>query len=207
MSLTFYYAPFSSASPVHAALEELGIPYEKVLVDLKKGENKTPQFLALNPNGKVPLLVVDGTPIFESAAIVIHLGETYGEKKGLYPAPGVARALATQWLVWTNVSLGEALSRHQHNVADFIPKERQNAKAAEAAKADVYAHLAILDKALTGKKFLVGDSYTLVDTHAASWATYVQMCGFDLKKFPALHAWSTACVARPAHKKVMQPEA
>jgi glutathione S-transferase len=205
MSITFYYAPFSSASPVHAALEELGIPYEKVHVDLKKGDNKKPEFLALNPNGKVPLLVVDGTPIFESAAIVIHLGETFGEKKGLYPAPGPNRALATQWLVWTNVSLGEALSRHQHNVADYIPKEQHNAKAAEAAKADVYAHLAILDKAPTGKKFLVGDSYSLVDTHVSSWAHYVEMCGFDIKKYAALHAWSTTCLARPAYTKVMTP--
>jgi glutathione S-transferase len=207
MSLTFFYAPFSSASPTHAILEELGVPYEKVHVDLKKAEQKKPEFTKINPNAKVPVLVVDGTPIYESVAIAIYLGETYGEKKGLYPAPGIERAVATKWLVWTNVSLGEALSRHQHNVADYIPNEQKNAKAAEAAKADVNAHLAILDAALSGKKFLVADKFSIVDIHVASWAHYVEMCGFDLKKYAALNAWKTAIVARPAYTKVMTPEA
>jgi glutathione S-transferase len=207
MSLTFHYAPFSSASTVHAALEELGVPYEKVRVDLQKSEQKRPAFLALNPNGKVPLLVHDGAPIFESAAIVIHLGETFGEKARLYPAPGADRALATQWLVWTNVSLAEALSRHQYNTAERIPAEQKNAKAAEVAKADVLAHLAILEKALTGKKFLVGDAFSLVDTHVAGWAHYIGMCGFDTKAFPATHAWMTTTMARPAYTKVMRPDA
>ena len=83
MSLTFYYSPHSSASPVHWTLNELGIPYEKVLIDIKAGDNKKPEFLKLNPNGKVPLIVHDGVAIFESAAIQIYLGETFGVEKGL----------------------------------------------------------------------------------------------------------------------------
>lgn len=207
MSLTFFYSPFSSASPVHAALEELGVPYEKVRVDLQKGEAKKPELLKLNPNGMVPVLVHDGTPIFESVAIILHLGETFGEKKGLFPPPGLERAKAFQWLVWTNVTLGDALSRYQRNSNERIPKEQHNAKAAEVAKADVEARLGILDQALTGRKFLVGESFSLVDSHVSSWAHYVMMCGFDLTKYPALHAWMTACNARPAYVKVMKPDA
>jgi glutathione S-transferase len=89
MSLTFYYSPMSSATRIHWALEELGIPYDKVKVDLAAGDQKKPAYLALNPNGKVPLVVDDGTPIFESLAILIYLGERYGVEKGLFP-PGWA---------------------------------------------------------------------------------------------------------------------
>ena len=93
MSLTFYYTPMSSATRVHWALEELGVPYEKVKMDLAAGDQRKPEYLALNPNGKVPLLVGDGTPIFESLAILLHLGETYGVEKGLFPAPGLERTM------------------------------------------------------------------------------------------------------------------
>jgi glutathione S-transferase len=88
MSLVFYYSPFSSAVTVHWALEELKVPYEKVRIDLQKRDQDKPEFLAKNPNGKVPLLVHDGTPIFESVAILIHLGETFGVERRLFPAPG-----------------------------------------------------------------------------------------------------------------------
>jgi len=100
MSLTFYYSPQSSATPVHWTLEELGIPYEKVPIDLKTEQNKQPAFLKLNPNGKVPLIVHDGVPIFESAAIQIYLGETFGVDKGLFPAAGPRRGEAMKWIVW-----------------------------------------------------------------------------------------------------------
>ena len=205
MSLVFYYAPMSSAVTVHWALEELGVPYEKVKINLQARDQDKADFLSLNPNGKVPLLVHDGTPIFESAAIMIHLGETFGVEKKLFPAPGVRRAEALKWLVWTNVSLGEALSRHQHNTSERIPAERHNAKAAEVAKADVEKHLAILDRALAGKTWLVGDSFSLVDLHASGWVSYVGMCGFEVKRWPNLDAWVKKCSARPSFALSMAP--
>ena len=72
MSLVFHYAPMSSATPTHWALEELGVPYEKVRLDLRARDQDRPAFRALNPNGKVPLLVHDGVPLFESVAILLH---------------------------------------------------------------------------------------------------------------------------------------
>jgi glutathione S-transferase len=206
MSLVFYYSPMSTASMTHIVLEELGISYEKKKVDFKT-DTKKPDFLALNPNGKVPVIVHDGTPIFESAAITAYLGETFGVEKNLFPGPGPKRGVALQWLVWSNVSLGEALSRHQHNVSERIPKEQHNAKAAEVAKADVEKHMAILDAALKGKKFLLGDSFSIVDAHVSSFAGYVAMCGFDTKKWPALDAWVKTCGSRPASERAMKAEA
>ena len=205
MSLIFYYAPQSSAVTVHWALEELGVPYEKVKIDLQARDQDKPAFKALNPNGKVPVLVHDGTPVFESAAIIIHLGETFGVEKKMYPPPGARRAEALKWLVWCNVSVGEALSRHMHNSSERIPAERHNAKAAEVAKVDVEKHLAILDEALTGKTWLVGDSFSLVDVHVAGWAAYVGMCGFDTKRWANLDAWTKRCTARPGFAACMAP--
>ena len=205
MSLVFYYSPMSSAVTVHWALEELGVPYEKVKIDLKARDQDKPAFLALNPNAKVPVIVHDGTPIFESVAIMFYLGETFGEKKKLFPPLGPRRAEAFKWLVWTNVSVGEALSRFQHNTSDRIPDERHNAKAGEIAKADVEKHLGILDAALAGKTWLVGESFSLVDVHVGGWAAYLQMCGFDTKRWPSLDAWATRCMARPGYATSMTP--
>src|SRR6185295_656649 len=147
MSLTFYYSPQSSASPVHFTLEELGIPYEKVKIDLQTQEHKKPEFLKLNPNGRVPLLVHDGVAIFESAAIQMYLGELFGVDKGLYPKPGPQRGEAMKWIVWTNVTLGEALGRFARNMV-WGPEEERNAKAGEAGRKDVESLLKLVDDAL-----------------------------------------------------------
>ncbi len=207
MSLVFYYAPLSTSVTAHWALEELGVPYEKVKLDLQKGDTRKPEFLALNPNGQVPTLVHEGTVIFESAAIIAHLGETFGVEKGLFPAPGPRRGEAFKWLVWTNVSLGSALLRFQHNTSERIPKEQHNAKAAEVARADIEKLLGILDGALQGKTFLVGDSFSLVDVHASAFVGYLGTCGFDLTKWSALGAWLGTCTSRPAHGRIMSPDA
>ena len=207
MSLVFYYAPFSSAATVHWALEELGVPYEKVKIDLRKGDGQKPEYLALNPNGKVPLIVHDGTPIYESIAIIAYLGETFGVEKGLFPSPGPRRGEALQWLAWANVTLGEAQWRYQRNTNERIPKEQHNEKAAEAAKADVDKLLGILDHALQGKTFLVGESFSLVDMHLSGYVGYLGMIGFDVAKWPTIGAWLKVCTSRPAHGRVMSPDA
>ncbi len=205
MSLTFFYAPQSSASPTHWILEELGVPYEKVLVDIAKGDQKKPSFLELNPNGKVPVLSHDGTTVFESVAIALYLGETFGVERGLFPAAGPDRAKAFQWLVWCNVSLGEALSRFAHNTSERFPSDQKNEKAGAAAKEEVQRLLSILDSALNGKTALIGGKFSIVDAHLASWAGYVGMLGVDISKYAAIGAWLKAVSARPAFARSHGP--
>ena len=197
MPIVFHHAPQSSAVTVHWALEELGVPYEDVLVDFKAGETRRPAFLELNPNGKVPLLVHDGVPIFESAAIIIHLGETFGVEKGMFPPPGLRRAEALKWLVWTNVSLGGSLLLWFQATAKVPSAERATAPAGAGARLDVENHLRILDEALSGKTWLVGDAFSLVDVHVIGWTAWVGMCGFDLARYPNLDAWVKRGAARP----------
>lgn len=205
-NLVFYYAPYSSAVTVHWVLEELGVSYEKVKIDLKQRDQDKPSFRALNPNGKVPTLVVDGTPLFESIAITAWLGETYGVEKGFYPAPGPKRGEVLKWMVWTGVSLGEAFSRYQHNnPKGHIPADQHNDKARDAAKKDVDFHLGILEAELTKSRFLVGSSFTFADLYVASWVSYIQMTQYDLSKFPKLVDYVKGNTDRPAFGVAMAP--
>jgi glutathione S-transferase len=201
MSLVYYYSPMSSAARTTWAVEELGVPCERVLVDFRKKETRTPQYLKLNPNGKVPLLVVDGHAIFESVAILIHLGETYGVDKGLYPPPGVERAECLKWIAWASASLLEPLQRYLGNTSSHVPEEQRNARAGELAKQDLEAMLKLLDDALAGRSYLVGDRFTLADLAVAGFVPYMQFVKYDISPFANVKAWSARCLSRPAAQK------
>jgi glutathione S-transferase len=193
MSLVFYYAPMSTASITELVLEELGVPCEKVKLDLQKGDTKKPEYLALNPNGRVPCLVHDGTPLWESAALTMYLGEMFGVERKLYPAPGPKRGEAMKWIVWTNVTLGDAVARNTPNLS---PEEQKN------AKAGIARCLRILNESLEGKQFLVGE-YTVADTHLNSFCDWLRHMQIDFTPFANVNGWSDRCRARPAYQKLM----
>ncbi|MFO0617648.1 MAG: glutathione S-transferase family protein [Polyangiaceae bacterium] len=203
MSITFYYAPMSSATRVHWALEELGIPYEKVKVNLAEKEQKRPEYLALNPNGKVPTLVVDGKPMFESLAMLLFLGEEYGVDKGLFPKAGAARADAFTWMAWASVSVHDIIVRLIKN-GERVPEEQRNAKAREAAIAEAHDHLAVLDAHLAGKEYILGDTFTLADCASASFVPFLGRLGVDSGKYANIQAWVGRCMTRPALGRAMQ---
>jgi glutathione S-transferase len=205
MSITYYYAPMSTAVRTTWAIEELGVQCERVKLDIQKKETKTPAFLKLNPNGMVPLLVVDGTPIFESTAILLYLGETYGVDKGLYPPPGLKRAEVLKWVVWSNVGFFDPVSRWARNTAAYIPAEQHNAKAAEAAKNDMGAAMKIVDDALAGKSYLVDDKFSLADLAVSSYLGWLKFMGYDYSSFKNVTAWGERCLGRPAAVKVNSP--
>ena len=201
MSLIFYYAPHSTATLTELVLEELGIACDRKRIDLKASENKKPEYAKLNPNTKVPLIIHDGVAIWESAAINIYLGETFGVEKKLYPAPGPRRGEVMKWIVWTNVTLGEAVYRRGHN-GDWAEPGLANPKAVDKANADIAELLGILDAALAGKPYLAGD-YTIADTHVNSFCDWLRYSKIDFAPFANINAWSERCSARPAYKTVM----
>lgn len=206
MSLVLYYSPMSTATISSLVLAELGVPHESVKLDIRAGDTKKPDYLKLNPNGKVPLLVHEGVTIFESAAITMYLGETFGVDRNLYPAPGPKRGEAMKWIVWTNVTLGDAVGRWTRNTMQWVPAEQQNAKAGEAGLEDVHDHLRTLDHALEGRQFLVGE-YTLADTHLSSFVDWLRHMKVDMSAYKNVQAWGERCAARPAYIKVTQAEA
>jgi glutathione S-transferase len=194
----------SSAARTTWAVEELAVPCERVRLDFRKNETRKPEYLKLNPNGKVPLLVVDGHPIFESVAILIYLGETYGVEKGLYPAPGIERAECLKWIAWATASLLEPLQRYLGNTSERIPADQRNAKAAEIAKKDLEAMLALLDDALAKREYLVGHRFTFADLAVAGFVPYLRFVQYDIAPYANVSAWAERCLARPAAQKAHQ---
>jgi glutathione S-transferase len=203
MRIVLYYAPMSSATRVYWALEELGLPFEKIKLDLSKGEQQRPEFLKLNPNGKVPTLVVDGQPMFESLAMLIWLGETFGVEKGLFPQAGPARIDALKWLTWGQVTLGEAVFRFLSNTSERWPAELRNAKVAEKARQEIEALLRILDGGLQERDHLCGAGFSLTDCGIASLVGFIARQGFDLSKHANVLAWLGRCTSRPALARAM----
>ncbi|KYF56477.1 hypothetical protein BE08_35615 [Sorangium cellulosum] len=209
MSITFYYAPQSSAFRIRVSLAELDVPHEVVRVDLRAGDQKKPDFLALNPNGKVPTVVIDGTPMFESVAIQIALGERYGVQKGLWPAPGSPEHLtALSWLVWGQVSLLGALFRYMSNTSDYFPKELHNEKQAERALTETRELLRMLDERLEGRPYVTGERCTLVDLDFVSMLGWGLMAAkIDVAELKNLTGWLGRVSERPAVKAATAAEA
>jgi glutathione S-transferase len=209
MSLTFYYAPMSTASLTEAVLAELGTPCDRIKLDISAGDTRKPDFLKLNPNGRVPVIMHEGTPIWESSAITMYLGEVFGVEANLYPAPGPKRGEAMKWIAWSNVTLADAAGRLsaslptadegavQANSLDWVPPEQRSAIALEKAKADLAVCFGILNDGLEGKSFLLGD-YSLADTHLQGIVGWIGSMGIDLTAFPNITGWLQRCMARPA---------
>lgn len=213
MTLTFYTAPMSTASVTEAVLAELGVPHECVVLDITAGETRTADFLKLNPNGRVPTIVHDDVVIWESAAITLYLGETFGTQAGLYPPPGPRRGEAMTWVVWANTNLAEPAGRLflsappeqggvQPGSQDWVAPEEHRAGAADKARADIAAHLRILDGALAGRDFLLGD-YSLADTHLWVFVFWLAMMDVDLTAHPNVAAWKDRVAARRALAEMM----
>ncbi len=202
MSLVFYHSPMSTASITEVVLAELEVPHEVVVLDIRAGDTKKPEFLKINPNGKVPVIVHDGTVIWESSAITMYLGETFGVEKGLYPAAGPLRGEAMKWIAWGGVTLAQAVVRWTHNTMDWVPEDQRNAKIGEIGKTEVLNCLRILDDALEGKEFICG-TYSLADAHLNSFIDWLRMMKVDMSAFTRLNAWGERCSARPAYVRLM----
>jgi glutathione S-transferase len=195
----------STASVTTLILEELGVPCERKKLDIRAGDTKKAEYLQVNPNGVVPCIVHNGVAIWESSAITMYLGETFGVSKSLWPAPGTRRGEAMKWLVWTHVTLGDAVYRWARNTMDWVSVEERNAKAGESGMADMKKHLTVLDGALEGRPFLTGE-YTLADAHVNSFLDWLRHMKVDFTGYGQINAWSERCAARPAFKAAMERE-
>jgi len=197
MSIVLYWHPMSSASPVASALAELGVAHERVKVDIRTGEQRQPEFLALNPNGKVPTLTVDGAPMFETLAIQLWLGERFGVERGLWPAAGTPERLqAMSWCAWAYVSYGAALSRRY--MAAEGEGSRRDAIQAQIALDDMDALLGVLDGHLASREWLLGAAYSLADLVVGSVLGYSAYLGAPVGSHPRVQAWLSRVQARPA---------
>jgi len=196
MSVVFYWYPMSSATPIACALAELAVPHDRVRIDIRGGEQRTPEYLAINPNGKVPCLVVDGTPIFEALAIHLWLGARFGVAQGLWPAEATPERLqAMSWSAWAYVTYAAAINRlHLASSEGDLHSEAH----ADAARSLLRELLDVLEARLSAQQWMVGEAYSLVDLLVAQVVGYGALVGAHVSGHPATARWLEQVMARPA---------
>ena len=163
--IKFYYHPSPNPAKVALFLEEAGLPYELVPVDTRKGEQHQPAFLAINPNAKTPAIVDGDATVFDSNAILLYLAEKTG--KFLPPNTPKVRGEFFSWLMFVATGIGPYSGQAVH-FKHFAPEPQDyavNRYVFEATR-----HWGILDAHLAGRKYMVGDSYTIVDMAVWGWA-------------------------------------
>jgi GST-like protein len=162
--LTFYYSLAPNPMKVALFLEEAGLEYEAIPVDTRKGEQLKPEFTKLNPNNKVPVIVDDGTTVFDSNAILIYLAEKTGK---FLPSD---RAGLLEWMMFVASGVGPYSGQCVH-FRHFAPEPKEYAVKRYLFEAK--RHFGILNDHLAGKEWMVGDSYSIVDMAVWGWARMV----------------------------------
>jgi GSH-dependent disulfide-bond oxidoreductase len=194
MTLTLYTAATPNAYKVSVALEEMSLPYEVVKIDLTAGEQKSPAFLAINPNGRVPALVDNGFPIFESGAILLYLAEKTGL---LMPTDPQGKSRVIQWLMFQMGGVGPMMG--QANVFFRYFPEKIPAAIARY-QAEGRRLFAVMDKQLETQEYLAGD-YSIADIANWCWVRTAKWSGIETEGLPHLQRWKAAINERPAAQR------
>jgi glutathione S-transferase len=200
MTIKLYGIPQSRASRCLWMLEEVGVPYENVPVSFV-GDAQKPDFLKLNPNGRIPVLDDDGLVLFESLAINLHLARKYG--KELWPQAADDQSRAIQWSIWAMTEAEPPVMRLLMNRV-FLPEPQRNEAEAQAGEQALQKPVRVLEGALAGRPYLLGDAFTVADlnVHAVlGWAPTLGKVRFDAT--PNVAGWLGRCGGRPALARAM----
>ncbi len=178
-------------------LEELGLKYELVPVNIAKGEQMKPMFLKLNPNHKIPVLVDGATTVFESGAILIYLAEKSGK---FLPKKGSKRYEALEWLMFQMASVGPMFGQANH-FRRFAPKKVPYAIARYDAEA--IRILGVLESTLKKNDYLAG-AYSIADIATWPWVRIHQGMGLELASYPGVRRWLARMEKRPAVRRALK---
>jgi GST-like protein len=198
--IDLYYWPTPNGWKISIMLEECGLPYNVHLVNIGKGEQFKPEFLAISPNNRMPAIVdpegPDGKPIsvFESGAILQYLGRKTGK---FYPQDERGRVEVDQWLFWQMGGFGPMLGQ-THHFRIYAPEKIPYA-------VDRYTNesnrlYGVMNKRLADRAYLAGD-YSIADMACVGWAKLWERQGQNIKDFPHVERWLNDVMARPAVKK------
>jgi GST-like protein len=209
--LQLYSLPTPNGVKVSIMLEEIGLPYEPHLIDIGASETRTPEYLSLNPNGKIPSIIdpdgPDGSPIalFESGAILLYLAEKTGK---LLPTTAAGRYETIQWVFFQMASIGPMFGQvgffHK-----FAGRDYEDKRPLERYRAESQRLLGVLDTRLAGRTWIMGDDYTIADVATFGWVR--NLIGFygarELVHYDSLKhvpAWLERGLARPAVERGLQ---
>ncbi len=204
-----HYAPTPNGHKVVIALEEMGLPYKIIRVNIGAGDQFTPQFQAISPNGRIPAIVDPDGPggepisIFESGAILQYLGR----KTGLfYPADERARVKVDEWVFWQMAGLGPMAGQRNHfrNYAPmFLADQRQTAYGANRYTNEVHRLYGVLNRQLAGGEYVAGD-YSIADMISWPWVQGRSDAALEIEAFPHLKAWKDRVGERPAVQRALE---
>jgi len=178
-------------------LEELGLAFEHVPLDYRDRAVKAPEYLEMNPNGRVPTLVDGELVLFESMAINLYLASRYGREAGLWPATVEGEGLAYQWSFWVMTEVESHLLAVLMHRRMLPEPERDPGKLARSEGA-LRPAFDVLDGVLAKRPFLADAHFTVADLDVAAVLSWTRPARFDLGPWPALAEWLAGCLARPA---------
>lgn len=191
--------PTPNGHKVHIALEELGLPYKVIPINIGKGDQFKPAFLAITPNHRIPAIVDPDGPggkplaLFESAAILIYLSEKTGGK--LIPTDPLGRYACLQWMMFQMGGTGPMFGQYNHFANYAVVKIPY---AIERYSNEVKRLHRVLDKRLAEATWLAGDEYSMADIINFPWIRHAERRNIDLADYPHLKRWHDAVAARPA---------
>lgn len=195
MMRLYEYPPSGNCYKIRLLLTQLGIPFERIPLDILKQQTRTPTFLAINPNGRIPVLEVKpGQFLAESNAILFYLSEG----TPLVPEDAFARAQVLQWMFFEQYS-------HEPNIAtsrfwiSYLKKADEYRTALQQKQKLGYAALDVMEKHLSENPFFVMNIYTIADIALFAYTHVADEGGFDLSTYPAIQAWIRRVEAQPGH--------
>ena len=198
--ITLYTAPTPNGHKVSIMLEEIGLPYKTVIFDLSSREQKQPEFLAINPNGRIPAIIdhdCEDFAVMESGAILIYLAEKSGQ---LLPADPKPRSEVMQWLMFQMGGVGPMMG--QSNVF-FRYTEEKIPYAIDRYQREVRRLCEVLDGQLSDNQYLAGD-YSIADIATYSWVQSHDWSGVSIEGLDHLQRWIAEIDKRPAAQKGME---
>ncbi|WP_112663482.1 glutathione S-transferase N-terminal domain-containing protein [Microvirga flavescens] len=203
--IQLYSLPTPNGVKVSIMLEETGLPYEAHLIDIGKNETWTPEFLSLNPNGKIPAIIDPNGPggapfgLFESGAILLYLAEKTGK---FIPVDPVRRYETIQWVIFQMAAVGPMFGQLGY-FHKFAGREIEDKRPLERYRGESKRLLGVLESRLAGREWIMGDDYTIADISLLGWVR--NLVGFygagELVEFDSLKlvpAWLERGLARPA---------
>lgn len=200
--IDFYYWPTPNGWKVAILLEELGVDYTLIPLNISKGEQFTPEFLAISPNNRMPAIVdrgVDGAPVtvFESGAILYYLARKTGR---FIPSDPVGEKEVLEWLFWQTGNQGPMAGQLSHFV-NYAPEDVPYAKTRYLNEYD--RCVAVLERRLEGRDWIVGDAYSIADMICWPWVLIAKPLGASLVAYPNVSRWRAAIKDRPAVQRAV----
>jgi GST-like protein len=204
MTIQVWTWPTPNGHKIHIMLEEVGLPYEVIPVNIGAGDQFRPEFLAITPNHRIPAIVDPDGPggkpfsLFESGAILIYLAEKTGR---LIPADPAGRYRCLQWLMFQMAGIGPMFGQYGH-FANYA-KEKLT-YAVERYGNEIRRLHRVLNKRLGESEYLAGPDYSIADIASFAWVRNPQRRGIELAEYPAVQRWHDAIAARPAVQRGVQ---